>query len=263
MEKEQFGPVQDVFLVKGDQFLLNQFITDGTIINRLEVAEYDHVFYQFPALIIWKFYLEMASDDETKAFAVSQSISRTLQKERTKDKKKIYTLATNNPSDLLKYFRFIISAYVFSFNALEAYLNLRIDSFSPDLDDYVKLKELTKNFKTSVLLHKKEDLIKECSIEDKLIVILPYILRKKSINYKVSSLHKTSFKRILFVRNELNHYKRLKQRSSAQNGTFKTSRLWNQLIPAFKDNKINLNFHPATFVVELIKTIEDRFSRIN
>lgn len=260
MKKEQFGSVQDVFSAKGDQFLLNQFITDGTIISRIEIAEYDHALYQFPALVIWKFYMEMASDDEAKASEISQLISRIPQKERTKDRKKIYTLTANDPIDLLRYFKFIISTYIFSFNALEAYINLRIDSFSPNLDDYVKLKELTKNLKASTLLRKKEDLIKECSIEEKLLVIIPYILHKKSINYKVSSAHRVSFERILFVRNELNHYKRLKQRSSAQNGTFKTSKLWNRLIPAFKDGKITLNFSPATFIAELIKAIEDKFS---
>lgn len=139
-------------------------------------------------------------------------------------------------------------------------MNCRVDTFFPTEQDYVNLKELTKEQKNSNILLTKKDLIKDCSIEYKLFSIIPYLLGKRGIHYKISSKHKANFKMILSVRNGFVHYKRLNERSSFQNEVHKTSKLWNKLIPFFKNNKWNLGFCSAAFVDDIISTVEERYA---
>lgn len=259
--EDKFGSVWDEHSTIGNQNIFGRVIPDGTIISRIETTQYNNAFYEFPAVVIWKLYLNMATEYESKAIAMSTKFKRVSQKVKTKDKKSIYTLEAPCKDDLLAYFKSIIAGFIFSFNTLEAYLNFRIDSFSPTEKDYIDLQQLTKETHTGII-KTKSDLIKECTMDEKFFVIIPYLLKKKSIEYKISSSQKNSFKMFQFIRNELTHPKRLKIRTSVtKDGTFKVSKFWNIITPCFKDKEsVQLNFYPATFVTQLIETIEQKFS---
>lgn len=258
---DKFGSIFDEFTIDKDQVAFGQYFRQGQIGRRIETAEFHNALYQFPALVVWKLYLNMAFESQAMAIDITSLFKRTLQKIKTKNKKRIYALTVDGPEKDLAYFKAIISSYVFSFSALEAYVNSRIDSLTPTTQDYLELQALTKNTKNSVILQTKKDLIKECSIQDKLLSIIPHFLNKKGSNYKISKKHQIDFDTMLFVRNELTHPKRLKERSSYQNETYRTSRLWNKLIPCFRDNdKKDLVFHPATTVENIISILEEKFS---
>lgn len=260
---DKFGSIFDQCTLDEDQMVGGQHFRKGQIISRIETAEFNNALHQFPALIVWKLYLDMALESQAEALDIASLFKRKLQKSKTKNKKRIYGLTfdqIDKPEILLAYFKAIISSYIFSFSALEAYINDRIDSFIPTTEDYAELQALTKNAKNSPILQTKNDLIKECSIKEKLLSIIPHFLKKKGSNYKISKAHKRDFDIMLFVRNELTHPKRLKQRSFYQNGTYKTSKLWNKLIPSFNGNNgEGLVFHPATTAESIINILDEKF----
>jgi hypothetical protein len=249
------------FAVSGDQTAWGLDFKDGAIAERIEVAEFDNCIYQFPAFIPWKLYVSMAKQAEAHASELSCKFESKLLPQRTIDKKKIYSLRTPNPDDALEYFQSIITAYIFSYCALEAYVNLRIDSFHPAEKDYASLEQLTKKIHEGGVLKIKSDLVKECSLEEKLFYILPYFLNKKNIDIHELASFKLDFGLITFVRNALVHLNRLKVRTGqAEAGKFETKKIWNFLIPRIKKENVGLRLYPAQFVIKVIECVEKAFA---
>lgn len=254
--------IWETFVVSGNHSLWGLGIKDGAVAERIEVAEFNNSIYQFPAFNTWKLYLTMAKAGEAQAAELSKKFESTLLPQRSVDKKKIYSLRTPNPDDALEYFQSIITAFIYSCCALEAYINSRIDSFQPIEADYVILKELTKEIHAGGIIKVKSDLIRECSLEEKLFYILPYLLNKQNINVQKISSFKPDFGLIVAVRNSLVHLSRLKVRTGqAEDGKFKTTKLWNNLIPRFQKDSVMLRFYPAQFVVKVIEYIEEACSK--
>jgi hypothetical protein len=248
--------IWDEHRVKGDHLVYGRKVQDGTIMSRIETAEYNNCYYQFKALIIWQLYMKMAKDFEERSKKLSQLFQREQLPQKVA-KRKVYTLRTPNLNDALEYFESIISTYLFAFTTLEAYVNSRIDNFTPFVVDFINLETLTKKT-IAGLIKTKNDLIKECSLYDKIFIIIPYFLHKKNIDTKKIKSFRKDFEKIQFIRNELVHLKRLKIRTSSKDGKFVTQVFWNTLIPCFKNqDDIQLNYYPATFVSDLIQYIDE------
>lgn len=256
MKKENII-IWEEFRLKGDQYIWGTNHTDGTKINRLEIAECNNAIYQFNAFIIWKFYLKMALDLEVKAIELCNLFKPEKMEHRSSDKKKIYKLLESDNNVIEEYFKTIITAYIVSFSALESYVNSKIDSFIPNEHDYLELEVLLK--KKGALVVSKTNIIKECSTEDKLFSILPYYLKQGHTELDELHIHEPYFRQIQSIRNELIHPKRLEIRTSLlKNGTYKTVKLWNTLIPRFSKNDARLNLYPARKIFEIINYIEER-----
>jgi hypothetical protein len=195
------GDIWERFTVSGSQ---NISIPNG-IIARIEIAEVDNSIYQFPAFMVWKLYVEMAKNAESRAIKLSGEFKSERISQQSADKKKIYSFRTPNPDDMLEYFQAIITTYIFSCCALEAYVNLRIDSFQPEEADYCALEQLTKKTSQEGPIKIKKDLLRECSLEEKLFCILPYFLNKKSIDLDKLESFKLDITLIIYVRNTLVH----------------------------------------------------------
>lgn len=252
----EFGSIIEKFNVQGDD-VFGIKIPDGTVVHRLEVAKCNNSFYQFPAFYFWKLFVSMAEDYELKSIELCKNFKKIPLHRKTVDKHRVYQIKTDSIEEILKYFKLASADYVFAFCALEAYVNLRIDSFKPTEDDYLNLGELIKK-SSSKLITIKTDLIRESSLEEKLFWIMPFYLKKKKIYLDRLKSYKSDFRKIQYVRNEIVHQKRIKIRTSEINGTYRTNRLWNQIIPVFKDNGVKLSLYPAQIVIEIIKYIEEQ-----
>jgi hypothetical protein len=147
---------------------------DGAIAERIEIAEFENSLYEFPAFFPWKLYVVMAKEAEMRAAELCTRFVSTPLPQRSIDKKKRYSLRTPDSNDALQYFQSIMTAYIFSSCALEAYVNMRIDSFQPNEADYAAVEQLTKEIHEGGIVKIKTDLIRECSLEEKLFYILPY-----------------------------------------------------------------------------------------
>jgi hypothetical protein len=183
---------------------------------RIEIAKGNGAFYQFPAVILWKLMLEQANASEEKAAELLGRFKTILQDERAKNKgEKIYKLQAENCEDFSEYLKAIISAYVFSFIAIEAYINMRLDGFSPTPEDYLALPELVNSEEKSELsedgaLHLctvKTDPLWE-SLATKVFSLLPYYLNKKGISLNGIELFRLDLKNFKSIRNHLTHIKR-------------------------------------------------------
>jgi len=261
-ESDTIDKIWEKFTALGNQTVWGLDIKDGAVAERIEIAEFNNCIYQFPAFTPWKLYVAMAKEAEMRAVEFSIKFESKLLPQRSVDKKKIYSLHTQNPDDALEYFQAIMSAYIFSYCALEAYVNSRIDSFHPTETDYSAVEQLTKEIHTGGIVKVKSDLIRECSLEEKLFYVLPYFLGKKNINVQKIEAFRLDFGLITAVRNALVHLNRLKIRSGqAEDGKFKTTKLWNNLIPRFKKESVTLRFHPAKFIFEVIGYIEEASSK--
>ena len=258
-----FGSVWEEFRVEA---VNGNPIEDGPMAFRIEIAKGNSAFYQFPAVILWKLMLEQAMASEKKAVELLGSFNAILQNERAKNKgEKIYKLQVENCEDFSEYLKAIISAYVFSFIAIEAYINMKLDSFNPTPEDYLALPELVNadELLQDGALHLctvKTDPLWE-SLVTKVFRFLPYYLNKKGISLSGIESFRPDLKNFKSIRNSLTHIKRLDIRSSRQeDGSFKTAPLWDNLLPRFNRDGARLRFAPAEYATKLIKFIEDQCS---
>jgi hypothetical protein len=249
--------IWDTARVLGNQTIWGVEVKDGAVVERIETAEFHNSLFQFPAIILWKLYIKMAKEFEADATTFCTRFESKFLNRRTPDKKKIYSLRAANTEDATQYFQSIIAAHIISYCALEAYVNCRIDSFYPSESDYIAVEQLTKEVHAGGFIKIKEDLIRECSLEEKLFYILPYFLRKRKIDLSKIESFKRDFGLLTFVRNALVHLNRLKVRTrQLEDGKIETAKLWNYLIPIVKKNSTTLNLRPAQLSVELIGYIE-------
>ncbi len=246
------------FTVSGNHVVNGVHIADGSNVVRIEVAEFNNCIYQFPAFMPWKLYVKMATQAEYQAKELCMEFKTNLSPKRSIDKKKIYSIHTESYDNFLNFYQAIISAYIFSHSALEAYINFRLDSFQPTEADYLELQQLIKNNSKNGLIKIKTDLLKECSLNEKMFSILPYYFKKRSINLSDLKSFKTDFETLNFIRNELVHLKRLEIRTGqAENGQFNTKKFWNKIVPRFNKESVSLKFHPAEYITKVIKYIEE------
>ena len=252
------------FFVSGKHNLSGYEFEDQAVLIRLINAEFDNKIYQFPSFNVSMLFLFMAKEAEEKAIELCKKIQSMPLDGRTVDKKKKYTLYAENPNDILEYFRQIYSAYIFSLCALEGYVNLRVDSFQPTDDDYAKLDALVKEIGLSAgLVERKTDLIRHCSIEQKVLHIIPHILAKKGIHISILSHMKNELKLIISIRNSLMHFNRMNARTGQlEDGRFETKTLWNYTIPKFTKDSVSLKNHPAKFISKLIDEIETAYKAV-
>jgi hypothetical protein len=246
--------------LKGDHAFFGLEIKDGTVAERLTIAEFNNCIFQFPAFTPWKLYLIMASEAENRAIDLSTKFISTELSKKSIDKKKIYSLSTANPNEMLEYFKSIITAYTFSQNALEAYINSRIDTIQPTEEDYINLEQLIKKHLFTNVVEVKTDLLRTCPIEDKIFYILPYFLKKQGIGLKEINSFVPTFKIINAVRNHIAHIKRKEIRTGQhQNGKFNTNNFWNNLIPRFDKKGVSLRVCPAQFATKLIEYYQNKY----
>lgn len=237
-------------------------VEGGPMAFRIEIAKGNGAFYQFPAIILWKLILEQARDSEKKAVELIGKFKTILQSDRAKNKgEKIYKLQVENPEDFSEYVKAIISAYLFSFIAIEVYINMRLEDFVPTPEDYLALPELVNFEENSLhLCTVKADPLWE-SLVMKVFNFLPYYLNKKGISLDGIELFKPNLKNFKSIRNLLTHIKRIEMRSLKQkDGSYKTTSLWDNLFPRFTRGGGQLRFAPADYAIRLIKFIEDRCS---
>lgn len=87
---EEFRSPWDEHLLKVDHVVFGIPYKDGTEVTRIECAESNNSIYEFPALILWIFYLNTATEFENIALGIIKTFQRENTKNKTRDKKKIY-----------------------------------------------------------------------------------------------------------------------------------------------------------------------------
>lgn len=228
---------------RGIQNLFGQLIPHGTSVYILETAIVDDKTYRFRAFSIYKVYEDSAKNLQEQAIQFLGHIKA----QKRGDQHKTYDLiGGEDNNEIWKFFSFLIGSIIFSYAALEAYTNEIIET---RIGADFKHPELVKKQKHGEILLPIKDIIRECSLEDKLFKVLP--LYYKTASFNKLKANKSIFKTLQFLRNEAVHLKQTVIRTSNS----RSSKFWNNLIPRFNAGNKTLRFHPYNVYSTLLNSL--------
>jgi len=235
----------------------------GDFAQKVEWAKVADSVYTFSAFSIHKIYLSYSEVFENEAIEELKNIRREPDKNasfiaksvfKTRDgnckvevksaahKEKKYKLMPEE--SVWKFFAALFSSIIFSYTAIEAFVNQLIphNFWDPRIESLFK-----KNPSGTIIVPSKKNVM-YLSLKDKLFEVIPIVHEK--LNAKILNSKKDDFFRLESFRDMLIHLKN----SDIQSGEEIKSPLWNRLTPCYPYKK--LRFYPSKIAKEIIDVIE-------